>query len=204
MEGILGPPQGGHIARRTLEKLMQAEGDEKEAIEKQASLERERRRAAREARIVPETNEGLVEFFMQTEAQDFDFEIARCRLRLNGEFFSYLQQEVSSLRFSLDRTKDVEDRLVELEALQQVLIEGTEAYDKLSLDLVRAKAQLARILASKDKRATLLEMVAKNELDRSLLALLDQNIATANAAGQEQVSKFMEKIRGAVLKYISL
>ncbi|KAJ7297305.1 hypothetical protein O6H91_Y066400 [Diphasiastrum complanatum] len=47
-EGILGPPQGGHIARRTLEKLMQAEGDEKEAIEKQASLERERRRAARE------------------------------------------------------------------------------------------------------------------------------------------------------------
>lgn len=202
-EGLLGPPRGGHIARRSFQKTLEKDKAAKEAFEKQVQQERDARRAAREARSVPEANADLVNFFLDTEAQDIEYEIARCQPRLKDDFFSFLQVEIGSLRFALTRTKEMDDRLVELEALTKVLQEGIEAYDNLAADLVGAKERLARLLASRDKRATLLDMVENNELDRSLLALLDENIAAAQSQGQDQAAMFMEKVRGAVLKYIT-
>lgn len=203
-EGILGPPSGGHIARREFEKKFKEEGAQKEALQRQVLQERERRRAAREARVVPDNAADLVEYFLVTEAAEIEYEIARCRSRLNQEFLEYLQAETATLRFALSRTKEMDDRLVELEALHKVLTEGIEAYDMMAGDVIGAKDRLSRIFASGDKKATLLEMVEKNELDRSLLALLDQNIAAAQAANQEQAVLFMEKIRAAVLKYLTI
>jgi len=173
-------------------------------LQRQILQERERRRAAREARVVPDNAADLVEYFLVTEAAEIEYEIARCRPRLNQEFLEYLQAEVATLRFALSRTKEMDDRLVELEALHKVLTEGIEAYDRMAVDIIGAKDRLARIFASEDKKATLLEMVEKNELDRSLLALLDENIAAAQAANQEQAVLFMEKIRAAVLKYLTI
>jgi hypothetical protein len=128
----------------------------------------------------------------------------KLRVRLNQDFLEYLQAEMATLRFALSRTKEMDDRLVELEALHKVLTEGIEAYDRMAVDIIGAKDRLAKILASKDKKATLLEMVERNELDRSLLALLDENIAAAQAASQEQAVLFMEKIRAAILKYLTI
>mgnify|MGYP006950763792 CR=1 FL=1 len=34
-----------------------------------------------QARVVPETNADLVNFLLDTEAQDIEFEVARCRPR---------------------------------------------------------------------------------------------------------------------------
>ncbi|KAH9318506.1 hypothetical protein KI387_020275, partial [Taxus chinensis] len=172
-EGILGPPRGGHIARR-----------ETEQREHLLRHDLDRRRAARQGRVVPETVADLVEFLLETEAQEIEYEIARCRPRLNQDFFKHLQVEMGTLCFAHSRTKDMDDRLVELETLHKVLIEGIEAYDKMAEDLIGAKDRLARILASKDKKAMLLEMMEKNELDRSLLALLDENIVAAQNANQ--------------------
>ncbi|KAI5068421.1 hypothetical protein GOP47_0016766 [Adiantum capillus-veneris] len=203
-EGVLGPPTGGHIARRTFQKTLEKDAVAREAFEKQVRLEKEARRVAREARVVPQTNSELVNFLLDTEAQDIEFEIARCRPRLNEEFFSFLQNEIGSVRFSVNQTKETEDRLVELEALNKVLQEGLEAYDKLTKNMLGARERLARLLSAQDKRATLLDMIEKNELDRSLLALLDENIAAATSQGQAQAVTFMEKIRGAVLKYITI
>lgn len=140
----------------------------------------------------------------------------------------------------------MEDRLIELEALQKALNEGTgfvrvhklyslwisclllinhnffspssvtEAYDKMQRDLVTAKESLTKILTSKDVKETvcpvldhltslqvyllfvsislvhlhsvlmvqLLEMVKQNQLNRSLLTLLDENIANAHRGNQ--------------------
>eukprot|EP01018_Ginkgo_biloba_P006067 Gb_29626 [translate_table: standard] len=111
---------------------------------------------------------------------------------------------MGGIRFAVSRTKEMDDRLVELEALHKVLTEGIEAYDQMAADLIGAKDRLSRILASKDKKSTLLEMVEKNELNRSLLALLDENIAAAQNANQEQAALFMEKVRAAVLKYMTI
>jgi hypothetical protein len=43
---------------------------------------------------VPEATEALVEFFLDTEAPEMDYEIARCRPRLTPEFFSYLDKQI--------------------------------------------------------------------------------------------------------------
>lgn len=93
----------------------------------------------------------------------------------------------------------MEDRLIELEAMQKVLLEGTgllpfekmmpnsiyspltkqkdgssnsiflaEAYDKLQNDLILAKQRLAKILQSKDKKATVSKVTNRLLLDISL------------------------------------
>ncbi|KAK1262133.1 hypothetical protein QJS04_geneDACA020466 [Acorus gramineus] len=138
-EGILGPPLGGHIARLKFKKHLEKDTGAREAFERQLKEEQERRRAQREAsfpfqfggiavsnvqaRVVPETAKGLVEYFLYTEAHELEIEISRLR-----------------------PWWEVEDRLIELEALQKVLLEGTEAYDKMQADFLMAKQGLMKIL----------------------------------------------------------
>ncbi|XP_009610994.1 uncharacterized protein LOC107801093 isoform X2 [Nicotiana tabacum] len=183
-EGVLGAPQTGHIARLEFKRRLEQDAAAREEFERQVREERERRRVLRESRVIPDTVEELVEFFLDTEAQEIEFEIARLRPRLNKEFFDHLQVEVGKLRFSMTKTQEVEDRLIELEALQKALQEATEAYDKMQADIVSTKKNLTEILTSKDVKATLLELVERNELNRPLLTLLDENIATAHSVNQ--------------------
>ncbi|XP_009610993.1 uncharacterized protein LOC107801093 isoform X1 [Nicotiana tabacum] len=203
-EGVLGAPQTGHIARLEFKRRLEQDAAAREEFERQVREERERRRVLRESRVIPDTVEELVEFFLDTEAQEIEFEIARLRPRLNKEFFDHLQVEVGKLRFSMTKTQEVEDRLIELEALQKALQEATEAYDKMQADIVSTKKNLTEILTSKDVKATLLELVERNELNRPLLTLLDENIATAHSVNQKQAAEYMEKLRGLVLKYLTV
>ncbi|GAA0157067.1 RNA processing factor [Lithospermum erythrorhizon] len=202
-EGVLGPPQGGHIAKLEFKKLIEKDSSAKEAFERQVREEKQRRRSQRDSRVIPDTKEGLVEYFLDTEAQEIEVEIARLRPRINEEFFQHLKVELGKLRFAVSRTQDMEDRLIELEALEKALKEGTEAYDKLQAELVSAKTNLMTILTSKDIKTTVLEMVGKNELNRSLLTLLDENIASAHQSNQIEAANYMEKIRGVMVKYIT-
>ncbi|THU56731.1 hypothetical protein C4D60_Mb11t20290 [Musa balbisiana] len=236
-EGILGPPQRGHIARLDLKRRLEKDAVAREAFDRQLREEREQRRKRREARVVPETTEGLIEYFLDTEARDIEVEIGRLRPRLNKEFFDHLRVELGQLRFAVNRTTEMEDRLIELEAMQKVLQEGTgsfsfwhsgaqlaygikllcfqtdisflyivasEAYDKMQTDLVSAKQRLMKILQSKDRKSTLLEMVERNELSRSILALLDENIASAISNNQKEAAAFMEDVRSTILKYMTV
>ncbi|GAB4834240.1 hypothetical protein Ancab_032506 [Ancistrocladus abbreviatus] len=204
-EGVFRrPPQTGHIARLEFQRRLGKDAEAREAFERQIQEEKERRRALRQSRVVPDSAEQLIEYFLDTEAQEIEFEIARLRPRLNEEFFSQLQLELGQLRFAVSKTQEMEDRLIELEALQKALLEGTEAYDKMQADLIKAKESLSKILASKDIKATLLEMVECNELSRALLTILDENIANAQKGNQKQAAEFMEKLRVAVLKYITV
>ncbi|XP_022850126.1 uncharacterized protein LOC111372160 isoform X2 [Olea europaea var. sylvestris] len=68
--------------------------------------------------------------------------------RLNEKFFSHLKGELGKLRFAMSKTQEMVDRLIELEALQKALQEGTEAYDKLQDELVNARKNLMKILTS--------------------------------------------------------
>ncbi|KAB1217061.1 hypothetical protein CJ030_MR4G021260 [Morella rubra] len=185
-EGLLGPPQTGHIARREFRRRLERDAEAREEFERQVREEKERRHSLRQSRVIPDTPAELIEYFLDTEAQDIEYEIARLRRRLNPEFFSHLQFELGQLRFAVSKSQDMEDRLIELEALQKALLEGTEAYDKMQADLITAKESLTKILTSKDLKATLLEMVERNELNRSLLTLLDENIANAHKGNQAQ------------------
>ncbi|ONK55853.1 uncharacterized protein A4U43_C10F1640 [Asparagus officinalis] len=163
-----------------------------------------RRRAIREARVAPDTIEGLLEYFLDTDARELEFEISRLRQRLTKEFFDHIKLELGQLRFAVNRTQEMEDRMIVLEAIQKVLLEGTEAYDKMEKDLVSTKEKLMRILQSKDKKTTLLDMVEQNELNRSVLALLDENIASAIENNQKEAAAYMESVRATMLKYITV
>ncbi|XWS49797.1 hypothetical protein CRYUN_Cryun12cG0033500 [Craigia yunnanensis] len=203
-EGIFGAPQTGHLARLEFKRRLERDAEAREAFEQHLREEKERRQALRQSREIPDTPEELIEYFLDTEAQEIEFEIARLRQRLDEEFFSHLKFEIGQIRFAVSKTEDMEDRLIELEALQKALQEGTEAYNKMQADLITAKKSLTKILASKDIKATLLEMVEHNELNRSLLTLLDENIANAHMGNQKQAAAFMEKVRAAVLKYLTV
>jgi hypothetical protein len=50
----------------------------------------------------------------------------------------------------------------------------------------------------------LLEMVERNELNMSILTLLDENIASAKTNNQEEAVAFMENVRSSILKYITV
>ncbi|KAG8374771.1 hypothetical protein BUALT_Bualt10G0030400 [Buddleja alternifolia] len=203
-EGILGAPKSGHIARIEFKRRLEKDSEAREAFERQVRDEKERRRALRQSRVIPDTKEELVEYFLDTEAQDIEFEIARLRPRLNEDFFSHLKLELGKLRFAVSKTQDIEDRVIELETLEKALQEGIDAYDKMQSELITARKSLMKILTSDDIKATLLDMVEQNELNRSLLTLLDENIANAYQGNQTQAADYMEKIRGAMLKYITV
>lgn len=203
-EGVLGPPKTGHLARLELKRRLERDAEAREAFQRQAREEKERRQSLRQSRVLPDTPQELIEYLLDTEAQEIEFEIARMRPRLNQEFFSQLKLELGQLRFAVNRTQLMEDRLIELEALEKAIQEGVEAYDKMQDELIKARENLTKILTSKDVKATLLEMVERNEINRSLLALLDENIASAQRGNQKQAAEYMEKLRGAVLKYITV
>lgn len=204
-EGILAEPRGGHIERRKWQKMLQGDEEQRQKVEAAAKAELERRRQERDARVVPASDVGLIDFFLSTDVPEMEYEIARCRARLTPAFFAVLSSEKTNAKFSLlpSSSDSDSDRLIELEALEKVLLDGIAAYDRMAEEMVNAKEKLARILESREKKQTLLDMAAKNELDKSLLLLLDQNIAAAHSANQVQAVEFMEKIRGAVLKYMT-
>lgn len=203
-EGVLGRPNTGHLARLEFKRRLEKDSEAREAFERQVREEKERRRALRDSRDVPDTPQDLIEYLLDTEAQEIEFEIARMRPRLNDEFFLALKSELGQLRFAVNKTQLTEDRLTELEALEKAIQEGTDAYDKMQAQLIKAKENLTKILTSKDVKTTLLELVERNEINRSLLTLLDENISSAHGANQKQAAEYMEKLRGAVLKYITV
>ncbi|OMO80893.1 hypothetical protein COLO4_23895, partial [Corchorus olitorius] len=125
-EGVFkGPPQTGHLARLEFKRRLEKDSEAREAFEQHLREEKERRRALRESREIPDTPAELIEYFLDTEAQEIEFEIARMRQRLDEEFFSHLKFEIGQIRFAVSKTEDMEDRLIELEALQKALEEGT-------------------------------------------------------------------------------
>ena len=49
-----------------------------------------------QARKLPQTHAETVEFFLETESEEMEFETARCRPMLTKDFFGYLQQQISA------------------------------------------------------------------------------------------------------------
>eukprot|EP00891_Asterochloris_glomerata_P000907 jgi/Astpho2/907/e_gw1.00016.225.1_t len=198
-EGILAQPRGGHIQRRTLQKQIAEDKELQEQMDKKEAEMREELQRKRDARSEPKTNDEIINYFLDTEAKEMHYEIARCRPLLSPDFFSHLQTKISEERFN----KVVnEDLLAELEAVKQFLEQGTKDFDARSQQLVAPLDRMKKLLMAQDKKAMLLEMAGNNEIDQPLLDLLQQNIEAAQAAGQEDPAKFMQKIRDAAQRYL--
>jgi len=110
-EGVFGPPQTGHLAGLEFRRRLERDAEAREAFQRQVQEEKERRQTLRQvflslsssfcfyslilalfirflllfcisqSRIEPDTPEELIEYFLDTEAQEIEFEIARMRPR---------------------------------------------------------------------------------------------------------------------------
>lgn len=54
--------------------------------------------------MIPDTDAGLVEFFLDTEAREIEVEIGRLRPRLNEGFFNHISREIAQIKFAVTRT----------------------------------------------------------------------------------------------------
>lgn len=198
-EGILGQPAGGHIERRTRQKTLQQSKEEQEANRKAQEEERQAIMQKREARVVPTSPVDLIEYFLDTESQEMEYEIARCRPYMNEDFFKHLDQAIGTLRFS--STPD-EDRLAELEALREVLKAGVEALDQMAANVAAPAQRAKELLQAKDKKQKIQEMAATNQIDNDMLNILRQNAMLAREAGNDEVGTFIDKVIIACQKFL--
>ena len=198
-EGILAAPVGGHIQRRTFQKQVAESEEMQERVEAERAKAREELMAKRAARVPPADARGLVEYFLVTETEELEYEVARTRPALTEDFFKELDAEVGTARFA---TVPNEDRVAELEMLRDFLKGAVEAFDAQAAALAAPAARMRKLLTAKDKRATLLEMAGANEVDKELIALLDQNAKAAKDAGQEEAAEFLGKVRDAARKFL--
>ncbi len=133
------------------------------------------------------------------QAEDMDFEVARCRPLLTPEFFKELNDLVGRERFA---PKPDQERLAELETLRDYLEGMSKAVDQAVAATSSAKDKVKRLLEAQDKKACILEMAENNEIDQALMDLLQQNIDMARQAEMEPQAAFMEKVKLALSKYL--
>jgi len=195
------PLQKGIIERRLMEKQMGKDSKAFSAAMKVA--EDEDRKATilrRESRGAADTPEELVEYFLNTAAEDMDFEVARNRPKLSDEFFKHLDNNIGALRFASE-SEEEKETLVELEALRTYLEGAVKSLDHAISNMASAKDRMAKLLSAKDKKDMILTMAEAGEIDQPLMDLLNQNIQAARAAQQEDAAGFMEKVMRACGKY---
>eukprot|EP00197_Chlamydomonas_leiostraca_P003004 CAMPEP_0202865636 /NCGR_PEP_ID=MMETSP1391-20130828/6269_1 /ASSEMBLY_ACC=CAM_ASM_000867 /TAXON_ID=1034604 /ORGANISM="Chlamydomonas leiostraca, Strain SAG 11-49" /LENGTH=331 /DNA_ID=CAMNT_0049545499 /DNA_START=9 /DNA_END=1004 /DNA_ORIENTATION=- len=193
------PVQEGLIQRRMMQKQIEVDKEFAKAMKEASNELRKEALLRRETRRAPETDEELVEYFLNTLAEDMEYEVARYRPRLTPTFFKYLDGVLGAERFSDARD---EDKLAELDLLRKYLGEASEAVDKCVQATASAADRMKKLLTAKDKKAMILDMAAANEIDQPLMDLLQQNIDAAKAAEQEDAAKFMEKVKTACGKYL--
>jgi hypothetical protein len=146
---------------------------EEEAQKKEYEKARAELEAAREARVqpTPAAHAELVAYFFDTEFNEMEYEIVKQRPLLTEDFFSYLKA-------AMEEEGDEEEK-GKLEALYAVTSEFVGFVDQTTRAMLSPLERLKKLLESKDKRAMILEMVDKDELDLNLMALLKTNINTA-------------------------
>ena len=182
------------IDKKLKQQEIDLEKKEREAAQEEYDKAREELEAAREARIQPTTHAELVAYFFDTEMQEMEYEIVKQRPLLTDDFFAFLIERK-------DAEEDEEER-GKLEALYQVTSEFVGFVDQTTRAMLSPLERLKKLLEAPDKRAMILEMVDKDELDLNLMALLKTNINTARQGGQEDAALFMEKIYAAAAKFV--
>ena len=148
--------------------------------------------------------------------EDMQYEVSRWRPKLTPRFFALLDETIGTERFMESPNKD---RLAELESLrayleassinntgitffmETVMQEAVKVIDRAVNESASVGERLRKLLVAKDKKATILEMVAANEIDTLFIDFMNQNIEAAKAAKETEKAGYMEKLRDACKRY---
>ena len=197
-EAEYGDP-GYLINKNQVKRAVAKDSDLKEKMEQEKEKALRELEAARAARSPPEDDPAaLVEYLLDTEADEMTFEITRSSPFLNEAFLAHVKAEISDAR--LGKNKD-DGRVLELEALLGVVEDGLESLAREKSRLIAPVDRLKKLLQAKDKKQAILDMASRNEIDPPFMALLQQNINMAKQADQTQAAEFMEKVRVACQRY---
>eukprot|EP00210_Caulerpa_lentillifera_P002096 g2011.t1 len=197
-EGLLGRAETGHIARRQMQKMIETDKEFATKVEEAKTEMQKETLARREARIEPKDLEGFVEYFLNTDMKDMQYEVTKWRPRLTDEFFAILDKTIGDERFSAEPD---EDKLAELDSLRAYLEEAIKVIDNAVSGSTTAVERFKKLMTAKDKKSMILEMVAANEIDQLLIDLIDHNIEQARESNEEQKAEFMQKLRNACKRY---
>lgn len=193
------PEMQGIIDRKLMGNRAQEDQKSKSVMETFMAAHKQEVQFRRDSREVPDDKYELIEFFLETEATDMNYEVARCRPKLDDEFFTILNKQIGMEQLSLEKD---EDKLAELEMLRDYLNEAIEAVDAATNQVSAAPERLKKLMESPNKKDTLREMASNGEIDQAFMDLLEQNIEGAKEAGREDVAEFMTKVRQAAGKFM--
>ena len=182
------------IDKKLRQRELELEKKEDEERQEEYEKAREELEAAREARVQPTTHAELVAYFFDTEFNEMEYEIVKQRPKLTDAFFAHLLEAKAAETDEEERGK--------LDALYTVTSEFVGFVDQTTRAMLSPLERLTKLLNAPDKRAMILEMVDKDELDLNLMALLKTNINTARQGGAEDAAVFMEKIYKAAAKFV--
>ena len=182
------------IDKKLRQRELELEKKEDEERQEEYEKAREELEAARDARVQPTTHAELVAYFFDTEFNEMEYEIVKQRPKLTDAFFAHLLEAKAAETDEEERGK--------LDALYTVTSEFVGFVDQTTRAMLSPLERLTKLLNAPDKRAMILEMVDKDELDLNLMALLKTNINTARQGGAEDAAVFMEKIYKAAAKFV--
>lgn len=185
------------IDRRLGVRQAEKEKEMEEEMKKEHEEARAKLQEERDARVQPDSDdpEALVKYFFDTEINEMEYEIVRCRPLLVESFFQHLQKTV-------DESEGLEKE--KREALYKVTSGFVGFVDQTTRAMLQPQERMIKLLTAKDKKAMILEMVETGELDVNLMALLKTNENTARQAGRTQEADFMQKIYNACAKFVSV
>ena len=185
------------IDRRLGVRQAEKEEEMEEEMKKEHEEARAKLQEERDTRVQPDPDdpEALVKYFFDTEINEMEYEIVRCRPLLVESFFQHLQKTV-------DESEGLEKE--KREALYKVTSGFVGFVDQTTRAMLQPQERMIKLLTAKDKKAMILEMVETGELDVNLMALLKTNENTARQAGRTQEADFMQKIYNACAKFVSV
>lgn len=205
-DNILGPPKAGHIDRRMFHRQLQKDDELKQKLEEETKKARaellEKRNAREEAGLPqPGEHEKAIEYLLETEAEEIPFEVARIQNCLTDEWFAHIEDEVRMAKFDVS-AESREDREAELTALLLVVRSELDNIKQVSERLISPAEKLRALFTSEDKKQHVLDMAGRNEIDDIFLNLLEENIAAAEHAEQQQAADFMKKLLNLCKRFV--
>lgn len=185
---------GSIIERRLKEREIAA----KKAKEEEEAEERAKLRAEleefRASRTIPSEPPLLLQYLLDSEINELEFEMTRVRPSLTPQFFDFVRAELENSFPDSSRREQVEGMLQATQDFVNFMDANVKA-------LAAPADRLKKLLTSKNPRNTIAEMAGEGEIDQQLMALLFTNIDMAQKAGDDRAAMFMEKVHAHCMKF---
>ena len=196
-----------HLRKRGLAKMEELQENEEAArsyYAEQVKQIRELTAMRRENRVQPRTPPQTLDYLMDTEPDDFFFEISRVKPQLTPDFFNHLDQVISASRLlASDGDDNAEEMLETLESMKVVLVQATKAMDATAAEMAAAGLAVKRILqAGAGMDAEIEKLKEEKQLTPNVLDVLRMNAESARDAEQDEACKFLVSVYKKVEPFI--